>query len=159
MSNEAIKKSQAVHHISCGKALRERALGQAGSPGPVPMALVAEIAGQIAEHCGHRLLKCRRLAMGWTVAQAAAAHQLVENENLAKVGLSERSWKDWEAGGLPSPDYQDLLCRLFTTSPSASASPTTTHPPRRRRTVRVGVPGRMVEHFPKGEWPVPRRAR
>ncbi|WP_228449866.1 tetratricopeptide repeat protein [Streptomyces alkaliterrae] len=118
MSNQATKQSQAVHHISCGKALRERALGQAGSPDPAPVTLVAEIAGQIAEHCGHRLLKCRRLAMGWTVAQAvAAAHQLVEDENLAKVGLSERSWKDWEAGGLPSPDYQDLLCRLFATNP------------------------------------------
>ncbi|ANZ14259.1 hypothetical protein SNOUR_04695 [Streptomyces noursei ATCC 11455] len=30
--------------------------------------------------------------------------------------MSERSWKDWEAGGLPSPDHQDLPCRLFATS-------------------------------------------
>jgi tetratricopeptide (TPR) repeat protein len=118
VSKRAIKQSRAVHHISCGKALRERALGESGSPAPVPAALVAEIAGQIAEHCGHRLLKCRRVAMGWTVAQAVtAAHQLVERENLPKIGLSERSWKDWEAGVLPSPDYQDLLCRLFTTNP------------------------------------------
>ncbi|WP_255308219.1 hypothetical protein [Streptomyces marincola] len=118
MSNQATKQSTAVHHHSCGKALRERALGQAGSPDPVPVALVVEITRQIAEHCGHRLLKSRRLAMGWTVGQAvAAAHQLVEKENLTRVGLSERSWKDWEAGHLPSPDYQDLLCRLFSTSP------------------------------------------
>ncbi|MGW2327797.1 tetratricopeptide repeat protein [Streptomyces sp. NPDC001700] len=31
--------------------------------------------------------------------------------------MSERSWKDWEAGVLPSADYQDLLCRLFVTGP------------------------------------------
>ncbi|MEU8785956.1 tetratricopeptide repeat protein [Streptomyces sp. NPDC048637] len=81
-------------------------------------ALIAKIAAEIADHCGHRRLKRRRLAMGWTVAQAvAAAHQLVETEGLAKVGMSERSWKDWEAGVLPSSDYQDLLCRLFATSP------------------------------------------
>ncbi|WP_416968303.1 hypothetical protein [Streptomyces sp. 4F14] len=56
--------------------------------------------------------------MGWTVAQAvAAAHQVVEDENLPTVGLSERSWKDWEAGRLPSPGYQDLLFRLFATNP------------------------------------------
>ncbi|MFI0218801.1 tetratricopeptide repeat protein [Streptomyces lydicus] len=118
MSIPATKRSRTVHDISCGRALRERALGQAGSPDPVPMVLVAQIAGQIAEHCGHRPLKCRRLAMGWTVAQAVkAAHDLVEAEQLGKVGLGVRSWKDWEAGVLPSPDYQDLLCRLFATSP------------------------------------------
>ncbi|MFC9067166.1 MULTISPECIES: tetratricopeptide repeat protein [Streptomyces] len=112
------KRSTTVHGISCGRALRERALGQAGSPEPVPVALIVQIARAIADHCGHRLLKCRRLAMGWTVTQAVrAAHDLVEAEQLGKVGLSERSWKDWEAGVLPSPDYQDLLCRLFTTNP------------------------------------------
>ncbi|MFF7092113.1 tetratricopeptide repeat protein [Streptomyces rubradiris] len=78
------------------------------------------IAAEIETHCGHRRLKCRRLATGWTVAQAvAAAHQLVQDAGLPKVGLSERSWKDWEAGVLPSPDYQDLLCRLFATNPVA----------------------------------------
>ncbi|MFD5506832.1 XRE family transcriptional regulator [Streptomyces sp. NPDC127051] len=118
MRSQAKPQTQAVHDISCGKALRERALGEAGSPDPVPQVLIAQIAAQIEDHCGHRRLKCRRLAVGWTVAQAvAAAHQFVEDENLAKVGLSERSWKDWEAGGLPSPDYQDLLCRLLATNP------------------------------------------
>ncbi|MFF4531398.1 tetratricopeptide repeat protein [Streptomyces sp. NPDC001407] len=118
MRAETAKRSQPVHDVSCGRALRERALGRAGSPDPAPPGLVAAIAAEIEAHCGHRLLKCRRLAMGWTVVQAvAAAHRLVEAENLAKVGLSERSWKDWEAGVLPSPDYQDLLCRLFATNP------------------------------------------
>ncbi|MEV6120543.1 tetratricopeptide repeat protein [Streptomyces sp. NPDC052077] len=118
MRSQAKPQTQAVHDVSCGKALRERALGEAGSPDPVPQVLIAQIAAQIEDHCGHRRLKCRRLVVGWTVAQAvAAAHQFVEDENLAKVGLSERSWKDWEAGGLPSPDYQDLLCRLLATNP------------------------------------------
>lgn len=118
MQSQTMQQAKAVHDVSCGKALRERALGRVGSPDPVPVALIAMIASEIADHCGHRRLKCRRVAMGWTVAQAvAAAHRLVDTEGLAKVGMSERSWKDWEAGGLPSPDYQDLLCRLFATSP------------------------------------------
>ncbi|MEU2211578.1 XRE family transcriptional regulator [Streptomyces hygroscopicus] len=118
MGSEARQKSKAVHDVSCGKALRERALGRAGSPVPVPPTLMTTISAEIEAHCGHRPLKCRRLAQGWTVARAvAAAHQLVETRGLAKVGLSERSWKDWEAGVLPSPDYQDLLCRLFATNP------------------------------------------
>lgn len=118
MASQRQRQDRAVHDVSCGKKLRERALGRAGSPNPVPATLTAEIADEIAAHCGHRHLKCRRLAMGWTVAQAVvAAHQVVEDEHLPKVGMSERSWKDWEAGVLPSPDYQDLLCRLFATNP------------------------------------------
>lgn len=120
MSTQANRQPTAVHDISCGKALRERVLGQADSPDPVPATLIAEIAQMIADHCGHRLLKCRRLAQGWTVAQAVqAAHGFIEAEGLGKVGLSERSWKDWETGVLPSPDYQDLLCRLLATNPVA----------------------------------------
>ncbi|MCR8575776.1 tetratricopeptide repeat protein [Streptomyces sp. Isolate_219] len=118
MKSQTTQQARAVHDVSCGKVLRERALGRAGSPDPVPAALTAKIAAEVEDHCGHRRLKCRRLARGWTVAQAvAAAHQLVEDEHLAKVGMSERSWKDWEAGVLPNPDYQDLLCRLFCTGP------------------------------------------
>lgn len=114
------KRRSAAHDASCGKALRVRALGRADSPDPVPTALVVAIATEIETHCGHCRLKCRRLAMGWTVAQAvAAAHQFVADEQLAKVALSERSWKDWEAGVLPCPDYQDLLCRLFASNPVA----------------------------------------
>ncbi|WP_326829927.1 tetratricopeptide repeat protein [Streptosporangium sp. NBC_01810] len=118
MSVQSTRRSNPVHGISCGRAQRERILGQAGSPDPVLSALVAVIAAQIAEHCGHRLLKCRRLAMGWTVAQAVkATHDFVEQECLTSVGLTVRSWKDWEAGQPPNPDYQDLLCHLFTTNP------------------------------------------
>ncbi|MFG7940349.1 hypothetical protein, partial [Streptomyces cacaoi] len=109
-----------VHDISCGKALRERLLGQAGTPDQPPATLIAQITDEIARHCGHRLLKCRRIATGWTVAQAVqAAHDLIAVEGSGPVGLSERSWKDWESGVLPSPDYQDLLCRLLATHPVA----------------------------------------
>jgi tetratricopeptide (TPR) repeat protein len=118
LSVQATPGAKTVHDVSCGRHLRERALGAADSPDPVPLELTASIAAEIEAHCGHHRLKCRRLALGWTVAQAVkAAHDLVERLHLPRVGLTERSWKDWEAGGLPSPDYQDLLCRLFTTNP------------------------------------------
>lgn len=118
MKGEATKRSRPVHDVSCGRALREQAMGRAGAPGLPPPELVAVIATEIKEHCGHRALKCWRLAMGWTVTQAvAAAHQLVQDQGLPTVGLSERSWKDWEAGALPSSSYQDLLCRLFAANP------------------------------------------
>ncbi|WP_234334205.1 XRE family transcriptional regulator [Streptomyces sp. NRRL B-1347] len=118
MRAAAARRSQPVHDVSCGRALRERALGQTGATDPASPLVVARIAAAIHDHCGHHLLKCRRLAMGWTVAQAVAAtHELVRDAGLRKVGLSDRSWKDWEAGHPPSPDYQDLLCRLFSTHP------------------------------------------
>lgn len=112
------KRTEPIHDVSCARKLRERLLAQVHPDEPVPPAIAAVIAAEIEAHCGHRRLKCRRLAAGWTVAQAVqAAHDLVEREGLEKVGLTERSWKDWEAGGQPSPYYQDLLCRLFTTGP------------------------------------------
>ena len=38
---------------------------------------------------------------------------MCRRENLKARGLTARSWMDWEAGGRPSFDYQDLLSRLF----------------------------------------------
>ncbi|WP_405985615.1 hypothetical protein [Streptomyces sp. NBC_00872] len=109
-----------AHEAACGRRIRERALGHAGSPEPVPAALVAAIAAQIEEHCGHHRLKCRRLAAGWTVAHAVEQlHAFVEANRLRPVGVTERSWKDWETGILPIAGTQDLLCRLFATSPVA----------------------------------------
>ncbi|WP_328485927.1 XRE family transcriptional regulator [Streptomyces zaomyceticus] len=120
MKPQAKQPPEAAHHISCGKALREQALGRAGALDLASRELVAQIAAEIQAHCGHRLLKCRRIATGWTVVQAvAAAHQLVATDGLPRVSLSERSWKQWEAGLLPNADYQDLLCRLFATNPVA----------------------------------------
>jgi len=110
--------SAGTHTAACGHRIRERTLGQAGGPDPVPHDLVELIAKEIEAHCGHRRLKCFRLATAWTVVQAVqAAHDLVEQAGLRRVGLTERSWKDWEAGKAASPEYQDLLCRLFLTGP------------------------------------------
>ncbi|MFE4360603.1 MULTISPECIES: tetratricopeptide repeat protein [Streptomycetaceae] len=93
-------------------------IGQAGNPEQVPYDLVELIVKEIEAHCGHRRLKAFRLAVGWPVTEAVQeAHDLVDRERLRKIGLTERSWKDWEAGKAPSPEYQDLLCRLFQTSP------------------------------------------
>ncbi|GAP32164.1 hypothetical protein NSK11_contig00144-0006 [Nocardia seriolae] len=42
---------------------------------------------------------------------------MCRREKLKPRGLVVRSWMEWEAGARPSFDYQDLLCRLFRTSP------------------------------------------
>ncbi|MCM2424166.1 hypothetical protein [Streptomyces sp. RKAG293] len=107
-----------VHDAACGKSLRERLLGQWGSPDPVPPDILRKIAEQIHQCCGHGLLKCHRLAAGWTVVQAVrTAHDLVAEQHLRPVGLTERSWKDWEAGAALSAHYQDLVSRMFATGP------------------------------------------
>lgn len=58
------------------------------------------------------------LPVEWTVTQAVDAfHQMCRREKIKLRGLVARSWMDWEAGGRPNWDYQDLLFRLFHTSP------------------------------------------
>lgn len=100
-----------------GKAIRERMLGTAGDDG-ASACLIEQITETVAEHCGHRLLKARRIACGLTVEQAVAGvHAFLEDHRLPPVGLTERSWKDWEAGRTPSPEYADLLARFFATGP------------------------------------------
>ncbi len=80
--------------------------------------LLHRIARDIAEHCGHSLFKAHRLAWGWTVTEAVDAfHQMCRREHVKPRGLVARSWMDWEAGARPNWDYQDLLSRLFHTSP------------------------------------------
>ncbi len=108
-----------AHDAACARGIRDRMLGQAGQDGGQPTPdLIASIATAIEDHCGHRRLKCLRLATGWTVVQAVAAlHQCVADAGLRPVGVTDRSWKDWEAGKLPVPATQDLLCRLFATNP------------------------------------------
>ena len=80
--------------------------------------LLHSMAADIARECGHTLLKAHRLAWGWTVTEAVEAfHQMCRRENIKPRGLVARSWMDWEAGSRPNWDYQDLLSRLFHTSP------------------------------------------
>lgn len=50
MRSQTKQQPRAVHDVSCGKALRERALGRAGSPDPVPAALVAAVAAEVEVH-------------------------------------------------------------------------------------------------------------
>jgi hypothetical protein len=56
-------------------------------------------------------------------------HQMRRREHIKPRGLVARSWLDWEAGSRPNWDYQDLLSRLFNTSPVHLAGPRTTPPP------------------------------
>ena len=88
-------------------------------PGDEPQVpLLHRMARDIAEHFGHSLLKAHRLAWGWTVAEAVDEfHRMCRREHVKARGLVARSWMDWEAGSRPNWDYQDLLSRLFRTSP------------------------------------------
>ncbi|GIH79465.1 hypothetical protein [Planobispora longispora] len=62
--------------------------------------------------------KCWRLAHGWTVEEAIERfHAMCDAQGIKRRGLSERSWREWEAGARPDRDYTDLLCRLFETGP------------------------------------------
>ncbi|WP_449062710.1 hypothetical protein [Planomonospora algeriensis] len=62
--------------------------------------------------------KCWRLAHGWTVEEAIEHfHAMCDRYGVKRRGLSERSWREWEAGARPDRDYTDLLCRLFETGP------------------------------------------
>jgi tetratricopeptide (TPR) repeat protein len=102
----------------CASSIRYQYLSQLKRTDAPQVGLLHRIAADIAEHCGHTLLKAHRLAWGWTVAEAVDAfHQMCRRENIKPRGLVARSWLDWEAGGRPNWDYQDLLSRLFHTSP------------------------------------------
>ncbi|NLT53050.1 MAG: XRE family transcriptional regulator [Actinomycetales bacterium] len=89
-------------------------LTAAGEPADPPVALFHEAAERIVACCGHRRLKAFRLAFGWTVREAVERAIAVSAH---PRGLAERSWLGWEAGAGISREYEDLLCRLFTTGP------------------------------------------
>ena len=79
--------------------------------------VLGRIAAEIAAQCGVARLKAHRLARGWTITQAVDAfHSMCRRERLKPRGLTARSWMDWEAGGRPSWDYQDLVSRLLDAS-------------------------------------------
>jgi tetratricopeptide (TPR) repeat protein len=107
-----------VSDNDCAGRIRYQYLSQLGDSADLPVELRHRMAMDIAEHCGHTLLKAHRLAWGWTVAQAVEAfHRMCRRERIKPRGLVARSWMDWEAGSRPNWDYQDLLSRLFRTSP------------------------------------------
>ncbi|WP_405086408.1 hypothetical protein [Microbispora sp. NBC_01389] len=103
--------------IQIAGGIRERTLAALGDP---PTTAVFH---QIAEEihlCCPRLsrFKCLRLSYGWTVEEAIERfHAMCDRERIKRRGLTERSWREWEAGARPDRDYTDLLCRLFETGP------------------------------------------
>lgn len=104
----------------CAERVRQRHLDALpAADGPDAETLHA-VAREIAEVCGHNFLKAHRLAWGWSIPEAVDAfHAMCRTEKIRPRGLVARSWLEWEAGGRPSWDYQDLLSRLFHTSPIA----------------------------------------
>lgn len=106
------------HSTQCALNIRARMLYAAGDPLEPDPGLLTKIAGQIALCCGHFPVKAHRLAYGWTVQRAVERfHAMCHSQGYGARGLTERSWKEWEAGGKPNDDYRDLLCRLFRTGP------------------------------------------
>ncbi|PZG28574.1 hypothetical protein C1I98_32740 [Spongiactinospora gelatinilytica] len=103
---------------TCAAIVRERALADLrGAP------LTAEVAHRIAEEvyacCPQASrFKCFRLAWGWTVEEAIEQfHAMCDRDGVRRRGLTERSWREWEAGARPDREYTDLLSRLFETGP------------------------------------------
>ena len=107
-----------MSYVDFASSIRFQFLSQL-QPGDKPQVpLLHRIAADIAGRCGHTLLKAHRLAWGWTVAEAVDEfHQMCRREGIKPRGLVARSWMDWETGARPNWDYQDLLSRLFHTSP------------------------------------------
>jgi tetratricopeptide (TPR) repeat protein len=102
----------------CAERIRRQYLGQLQQREELQVGLLHRIAEDIAGNCGVSDLKAHRLAWGWTVAQAVDAfHRMCRREKMKPRGLTARSWMDWEAGARPNWDYQDLVSRLFHTSP------------------------------------------
>src|SRR3984957_16768529 len=98
--------------------IRYQYLSQFGDSADLPVEVLHRMAADIAEQCGCTLLKAHRLAWGWTVGKAVETfHRMCRRERIKPRGLVARSWMDWEAGSRPNWDYQDLLSRLFCTSP------------------------------------------
>ncbi|MCO6003765.1 hypothetical protein NE236_02125 [Actinoallomurus purpureus] len=109
-----------THDLPCAERLRMQVLitENHDTSTPIPSTLRGRIAHAIHQCCGHSLLKCHRLANGWTALKAVDEfNAMCERNKLKRRGLTERSWRQWEAGDRPDRDYEDRLCRLFETGP------------------------------------------
>ena len=99
---------------TCAERIRRRYADQLQSADGQRAVVLRRIAAEVAEQCGVTRLKAHRLARGWTVTQAVEAfHSMCRREAIKPRGLTARSWMDWEAGGRPSWDYQDLVSKLL----------------------------------------------
>ncbi|ACZ89963.1 hypothetical protein [Streptosporangium roseum] len=103
--------------LACATIIRNRTL--ASLSGPPSAAVIQRMVDEIHACCPQQTrFKCRRLAHGWTVEEAIEHfHALCDREGVKRRGLTERSWREWEAGARPDRDYTDLLCRLYETGP------------------------------------------
>ncbi|MEU9835918.1 tetratricopeptide repeat protein [Streptosporangium sp. NPDC048047] len=136
-----------THNARCAEEIRARAVAAHG--GALPLAVLHDLARQIAACCGHSPLKSARLARGWTVAQAVAQLlQAGKAAGLPERGVEVRAWRRWENGQHPGADYQDRLARLFQSGPVqlGFAVDYTPHPPEgggdrtnRRDALRLGA--------------------
>ncbi|GAB2468636.1 hypothetical protein GCM10027187_41040 [Streptosporangium sandarakinum] len=136
-----------THDARCAGEIRARAVAVHG--GVLPLAVLHDLARQIAACCGHGLLKSARLARGWTVAEAVAQLlQAGKAAGLPERGVEVRAWRRWENGQHIGADYQDRLARLFQTGPVqlGFAVDYTPHPPdgggdrtNRRDALRLGA--------------------
>ncbi|GAA2907536.1 hypothetical protein GCM10010517_73910 [Streptosporangium fragile] len=103
--------------LACATIIRNRTL--AAVSGPPSAAVIQQMVDEIHACCPQQTrFKCHRLAHGWTVEEAIENfHGMCDREGVKRRGLTERSWREWEAGARPDRDYTDLLCRLFRTGP------------------------------------------
>jgi tetratricopeptide (TPR) repeat protein len=109
---------QPQRDTACAERVRRRHLERIPDGHELRAEVLHRIATEIARQCGHSLFKSYRLAWGWSVTEAVEAfHTMCRRDKLKPRGLVARSWLEWEAGGRPSWDYQDLLSRLFCANP------------------------------------------
>jgi len=109
---------QPQRDTGCAERVRRRHLERIPDGEALSAEVLHGIATEIARQCGHSLFKSYRLAWGWSVTEAVEAfHTMCRRDKLKPRGLVARSWLEWEAGGRPSWDYQDLLSRLFRANP------------------------------------------
>ena len=104
--------------LTCATIIRDRALADLRGA-PPSIEVVHRIAEEVHACCPQASrFKCFRLAHGWTVEEAIERfHAMCDRAGARRRGLTERSWREWEAGARPDREYTDLLCRLFETGP------------------------------------------
>ncbi|MFL6110682.1 MAG: hypothetical protein ACJ786_04950 [Catenulispora sp.] len=77
-----------------------------------------QMAVAIHKNCDCSLLKAQRLARLWTLEEMVReVVRTAELAGLPRPSLTTQRICHWEAGERPSPDYLDLLCRMFQTRP------------------------------------------
>ncbi|MDF5755264.1 hypothetical protein [Spongiactinospora sp. TRM90649] len=103
---------------TCASIVRERALADLRGAS-VTAEVIHRIAEEVHACCPQASrFKCFRLACGWTVEEAIENfHAMCDRDGVRRRGLTERSWREWEAGARPDREYTDLLSRLFETGP------------------------------------------